>query len=280
MSSRGPWLSVALVGIGLVIGIGCDRAAPSGGAAAPKAAKPSTAPATQPASGDLSAIQRMVADSGSGADASSVLAKLPPGHPPVPGLSPPSAQTPNMPAGHPPLNAPTSTSSAAQMTEPGVPLLWDAPLDWKPARPASTFRVAQYEIPAVEGETPGEVAVFHFTGSGGSVEDNVARWVSQFSDAGGKAIDPAAVKRETFEANGLKVHFVEVSGYMMVGKSMGGTGERSPGEYRLLGGIVEMPDGNWFFKGTGPDKTMATAREAFVRLLASVHGGEASAESP
>jgi hypothetical protein len=86
--------------------------------------------------------------------------------------------------------------------------------------------------------------------------------------------------QETFEASGLKVHFVEVSGYMMVSRTMGGTGERSPSQYRLLGGIVEMPDGNWFFKGTGPDKTMAAAREAFLRLLRSVQADEASVKTP
>jgi hypothetical protein len=281
MGPRGQWLLVTLAGIGLALAVGCDRVAPGGGTGAAKSAKPSTAPTTQPESGNLSAIQRMVADSGGSSGASSEMPVLPPGHPPVPGMPmPPAAQTPSLPAGHPPLNPTASMPSVVDAMGTSIPLKWDDPTDWKPARPATTFRLAQYEIPAAEGEAPGAVAVFHFPGSGGSVEDNVARWVGQFSDADGKAIDPASVKQETFEANGLKVHFVEVSGYMMVSKAMGGTGQRSPDQYRLLGGIVEMPDGNWFFKGTGPEKTMAGAREAFLRMLRSVHEGEATAKTP
>jgi len=281
MNRRGlRLLFLTFVVPGLAVAVGCDRTAPAGGTGTSKASQPPAPPATQPAPGDLGAIQKMIANSEKAPGGSTGPSMLPPGHPPVPGMAtPPATAGLNLPAGHPPVNAAASMPSAGDM-KPGVPLKWDDPLDWKPARPASTFRLAQYEIPGADGEGPGEVAVFHFTGSGGTVADNIARWVGQFSDADGKPLDPAVAMQETFEASGLKVHFVEVSGYMMVSRTMGGTGERSPSQYRLLGGIVEMPDGNWFFKGTGPDKTMAAAREAFLRLLRSVQADEASVKTP
>jgi hypothetical protein len=41
---------------------------------------------------------------------------------------------------------------------------------------------------------------------------------------------------------------------------------------RLFGAVVEGPGGPWFFKATGPEATMAPAREAFVAMLKSVRG--------
>ena len=40
--------------------------------------------------------------------------------------------------------------------------------------------------------------------------------------------------------------------------------------YRLLGAIVEGPDGNVFFKFTGPAKTIAANQLKFEMLLNSV----------
>jgi hypothetical protein len=40
--------------------------------------------------------------------------------------------------------------------------------------------------------------------------------------------------------------------------------------YRLLGAIVEGPQGSIFFKLTGPAKTIAQNQAAFDRLLASL----------
>ena len=47
-----------------------------------------------------------------------------------------------------------------------------------------------------------------------------------------------------------------------------GAQEAVPG-YRLLGAIIEGPDGNIFVKFTGPAKTMAANRQKFEQLLAS-----------
>ena len=39
---------------------------------------------------------------------------------------------------------------------------------------------------------------------------------------------------------------------------------------RLLAAIVETPSGPWFFKMTGPDHTVASARDAFDAMIRSV----------
>jgi hypothetical protein len=133
------------------------------------------------------------------------------------------------------------------------------------------MRLAQYEVPPAAGDTiPGEVAVFHFAGAGGSVEDNIKRWIGQFVTADGRPIEPSAVRRDAFEVGRYRVHFVELSGYLTIDPRQGGSGRRSETEYRLLGAIVETPEGNWFFKGTGPSATMEAAREEMLSMLRSI----------
>jgi hypothetical protein len=54
---------------------------------------------------------------------------------------------------------------------------------------------------------------------------------------------------------------------MMMG---GGPQPQPKTDYMLLGAIVPGPDANWFFKCTGPQKTMEANRAPFDALLASV----------
>jgi len=196
-----------------------------------------------PAAQDLAAIERMVADSGS-----------------EPKLA--------LPSGHPPIPAMLAVEPNAQAARP---LTYQVPARWKQVQPASAMRLAQYEIPPAAGDTiPGEVAVFHFAGAGGSVEDNIKRWIGQFVTADGRPIEPSAVRRDAFEVGLYRVHFVELSGYMVVSPTLGGTGCATTTEYRLLGAIVETREGNWFFKGTGPSATMEAAREEMLSMLRSI----------
>jgi hypothetical protein len=50
---------------------------------------------------------------------------------------------------------------------------------------------------------------------------------------------------------------------------MGNTSAPKSG-YRMLGAIVEGPEGNVFFKLTGPAKTVATAQDEFQAMLKSL----------
>jgi hypothetical protein len=69
--------------------------------------------------------------------------------------------------------------------------------------------------------------------------------------------------------NGLKVTRAEVAGTYLApgGPMMQSTGKR-PG-YRLLGAIVEAPEGSVFFKLTGEAATVAAAQSDFDALVAS-----------
>jgi hypothetical protein len=117
------------------------------------------------------------------------------------------------------------------------------------------MRVATYPIPAASGQEPGECGVFFFgTGQGGSVEDNLARWASQFESA-------SAPKKTVRTVNGLKVHEIDLTGtYLAPGGPMMQSQGKKPG-WRLLGAIVEAPEGLVFFKCVGPSATIQKAEK-------------------
>jgi hypothetical protein len=100
--------------------------------------------------------------------------------------------------------------------------------------------------------------------AGGSVDANVQRWAGQFEQKPG---DEA--KRTQRTIGDLKVTVVEVKGTFKSG--MPGMGPATSKEkWALLGAIVETPGGTpWFFKLTGPEKTVTAARADFDKLVDS-----------
>ena len=147
---------------------------------------------------------------------------------------------------------------------------WTAPSGWE-AQGAKPMRVATYRISPAKGDTEGaELAIFYFgAGQGGAVDANVKRWLSQFQKADGTPVTDkdARPKKDTF--NGLPVTTVDVKGTYTGGGPMMGPSTPKPG-YRLLGSIVEGPEGAIFFKLTGPERTVASAEKGFRKLLESV----------
>ncbi|HKB08196.1 MAG TPA: hypothetical protein VKF61_07965 [Candidatus Polarisedimenticolia bacterium] len=148
-------------------------------------------------------------------------------------------------------------------------LTWTAPQGFIEERPKSSMRMAQYRLPASPGDTEdGECVVYYFgAGQGGDVKSNLDRWASQFTGPGS-----TTPKLSTSKAGGLSIDRAEVRGtYTPSPMAMGGGPEPQPkSHYMLLGAIVPGPDANWFFKCTGPEKTMEANRAGFDSLLASI----------
>ncbi|MBK5294883.1 MAG: hypothetical protein JJE04_24795 [Acidobacteriia bacterium] len=141
---------------------------------------------------------------------------------------------------------------------------WNAPSTWK-AQPQRPMRAATYAVPAVAGEEDAECAVFYFgPGQGGGVDVNISRWLGQFE--GGASVTPKTRKQSV---NGLNVTTVQHSGTYLAGAPMAPVKTPKPG-YRLIGSIVEAPEGNVFFKMTGPAKTFASALSAFEKMVSTL----------
>jgi hypothetical protein len=164
-------------------------------------------------------------------------------------------------------------ASAAFASELAGGLTWKAPAAWK-KQPDRPMRAATYAIPASRGDVEGaELGIFYFgPGQGGAVDANLQRWVGQFEQPDGTpSSQRAKTTRET--VRGMEVTRVEVAGtYLAAGGPMMGADQPKKPGYRLLGAIVQGPEGAVFFKLTGPDRTVAAARADFQKLLSSVEG--------
>ncbi|MGH9841977.1 MAG: hypothetical protein ACREEM_24740 [Blastocatellia bacterium] len=145
----------------------------------------------------------------------------------------------------------------------GAPVKWTAPARWT-AKPAGGMRLATYLIPAAKDDSEGgECAVFGNT-IGGGVQANIDRWIGQFEKTDGEPKQ----KKETI--TGLEVTTVDVSGTFKGGGPMMGQSSGPKAGFRLLGAIVETPEGEVFFKLTGPAKTITAAQSEFQSLLKSL----------
>jgi hypothetical protein len=244
---------VALLALALVA-LGCGKQ--GGGAPPPESPNPASAPVGQPSH--------------------------PPATPPAGGEGqmmggPPAA----LPEGHPPLDAMGGAPGAmtAPQLAPPAPgtgtgsagLAWTAPNGWESQVPSSAMRRAQYRVPGPGGD--GECVVFYFgPGEGGDPKSNALRWASQFQPAGGLSPEQA-LKTGDLKVGDIPIMTVEVAGtYLGGGAMMGGPSEPRP-DYMLLGAVAEGPDANWFFKFTGPAKTVEAQRAAFGELVKSLRKG-------
>jgi hypothetical protein len=162
--------------------------------------------------------------------------------------------------------APTPTTMGSAEQEP-LHITWVDPPAFRRVPPSNPMRKASFVVPHADGDSEdGELTVFYFgPGQGGSIDANVERWVKQFGE-----VKPSDVKRADREANGLRQHTVELeSGMFSGGMAMGGS-SKPKDNYGLVGGIVETPSGAYFFKMTGPSKTVKKAKADFYKLLDSI----------
>ena len=166
-----------------------------------------------------------------------------------------------------PASSASSSAPAAQDGDSGG-LRWTAPPGWKLGPEKSSMRAATYLIPAANGDKEGgECAVFK--NIGGGVAANINRWILQFKQPDGSSSE-AKAKQKKETVNGLQVTTVDLTGtFKGGGMAMGQESTEKPG-YRLLGAIVETPQGDVFFKLTGPAKTIASAEADFQSLLKSI----------
>ena len=167
--------------------------------------------------------------------------------------------------------APAATAQAPAVTAPAVtasaapPALgdisWTMPVAWQTVPSPSSMRKATYKITKAAGDP--EDAEMSVTQVGGGVDANVQRWAGQFQDS------KDAPKRTQRTVGAVKVTVVEMHGTFS-GSGMPGAPAAGPKKgYGLLGAIVESTDPPYFFKMSGPDKTVTAARADFDKLVGS-----------
>ncbi len=149
-------------------------------------------------------------------------------------------------------------------------LRYDAPDEWSERAPASAMRVAEFGLPRVAGDAEdAELVVFYFGGGGGSVEANLQRWVSQMEQPDGRSSFEVA-STTGFETNGLSVTVLDVPGTYVAAVRPGSPERLDKRGFRLLAAVVETPVGPYFFKLTGPERTMSRWNRPFSAFLRTV----------
>ena len=187
---------------------------------------------------------------------------------PTPTTAPSASRTPP--------RTPDKPAPGMSIPPPGAPaqeLKYDVPADWVSVKPDTPIRKAQWSLPRAEGDAEdGVVIKFYFGGGqGGGVTGNINRWKNMFSTEDGKPLPADAVKQESFEANGLNVTLVDLSG-RYTESSMGPNAPPATpkSNHRMMAAMIETPDGSWFFRCTGPAATMAKYESGIRGFLKSV----------
>ncbi|MFM8571346.1 MAG: hypothetical protein ACKOAU_07095 [Pirellula sp.] len=138
----------------------------------------------------------------------------------------------------------------------------EKPASWKTVPPKSNIVQYEFRAPA-EGDQTSRVTVM---GATGGIEANIVRWIGQFD---GLTRADAKIEKKTIQKT--TVHIVELEGTYK--DSMGG-GPFAPGpvkkleNHAMLGLILELDGGELvFIKMTGPKKTVASEREAVMKMV-------------
>ena len=162
-------------------------------------------------------------------------------------------------------NAPAKETKIGEIT-------LQVPTSWKSEPPTNKLRLAQFKIPAAEGdEHPTELVISSFPGGGGGVDANLKRWVSQFSSDGRK------VKITTGECPQGAYHFSDVKGtyeYTAGGPFAGGKKELRPNHQSHSIVLVTKDKEVYFLRLTGPEKAVTAAEKSFRAAF----GADASKE--
>jgi hypothetical protein len=189
---------------------------------------------------------------------------------------PQAAPAPSAPAVAPMMPAAPDKPAAAANPPPGAAsdtagpsaggLTWRAQSPLTARTPKSSMRVAEYGL---EAEPTAELSVFYFgAGQGGSIEDNMTRWIGQFTQPDGSE---TKAKRDERIVKGIPVALVEARGNYSGGMAMPGGPEPSgTKDAMLLGAIAKGPNGAVFFKFVGPRGSLENARGAFDGLIESI----------
>jgi hypothetical protein len=138
------------------------------------------------------------------------------------------------------------------------------PASWK-QKDGAGMRVMQFTIPKEKGdEHDGEFIVFFFgKGGGGGVDANITRWKGMITPPAGKKIDDIA------KIDKAKIGEIPVTILDMQGEYTHKTRPFDPNDagekrenYRMIGIIIESPNGPFFVRVTGPAKTIEANKKA------------------
>ena len=149
-------------------------------------------------------------------------------------------------------------------------LQFNLPDRWTSETGETLARVAQWRISPPRGQTGegGMVVCFYFgPGNGGTVKENIDDWIGSIFNADGH---PAAAEVKHRQANGVNISQVVVFGTYNQPVSIPGIPPISKPDYGLIGTVLENPQGNVFWRFTGPEPLITANLPLFNKMINSV----------
>jgi hypothetical protein len=145
-----------------------------------------------------------------------------------------------------------------------------APEKWVRREPRTRIVEHEFAVEGKKGQDAGRVTVM---AAGGSIKDNIDRWISQFAQPDGKRTgDKAKIDKKTVA--GVAVQVVDISGTYK--DTPGGPFARGKtvdrANYRMLGAIISGGPsvGNYFIKFYGPQEIIKEHEKAFHKMIESL----------
>jgi hypothetical protein len=147
-------------------------------------------------------------------------------------------------------------------------LKFTIPSKWKIEPVESPARGGQWRIPPLHGGGEGgEVVVFYFgPGIGGSAKENIEAWKRLFNAEG----FPAADKVKEHKTGGFTISQVVIFGTYNRVVSLPGVPPEAKSNYGLLGAVIENPQGNIYWRFTGPEPLITANLPLFNKVIDSV----------
>ena len=125
------------------------------------------------------------------------------------------------------------------------------PESWENQPPENRLRLAQFSIPAAEG-AEGSAELVVFPPFGGSVDDNITRWINQFDSEGLELkLSQGTTEQGKYHMANIAGLYKKPDGPPFLRKTIDAP------DHRMLAVILEIKDqGNYFLKLVGPKKTV------------------------
>lgn len=149
-------------------------------------------------------------------------------------------------------------------------LQFTVPSKWMPEPVESPARAGQWRVPPLhEDGEGGEVVAFYFGPAiGGGAKMNIEGWIGTMLDAEGR---PAAAEIKHHKtANGFTISQVVVFGTYNQVVLLPGIPPASRPNYGLLGAVIEGPQGNIYWRFTGPEPLITANLALFNKIIDSV----------
>jgi hypothetical protein len=143
------------------------------------------------------------------------------------------------------------------------------PAKWKIEMVESPARGGQWHVPSLHGEGEGgEVVAFYFgPGVGGTARENVESWIGTMFNAEG---NPAAAEVKHHVTGGFAITQVVLFGTYNQVVSLPGLPPEIKPNYGLLGAVIENPQGNIYWRFTGPEALITANLPLFNKVIDSV----------